>query len=628
MSEKKNQNGVRFPLNREQQEAVNADPAHPCLVIAGPGAGKTAVIAARCRFLAENARIPPAEILVLTFTRAAASEMQARFRLLTGGAYSGITFGTFHAVLYRAVSGKYGFTADNLVKESEKQQILQGILRKIYPDALNDRGISDSLLSGFSALRAGGVLPESSGKAGDGREAQLASLYTAELRRRRKIDYDDILLLAREMLEKDEKVREALRKRYRFILVDEYQDVSPVQREILKLLAAPGNRIFAVGDDDQAIYRFRGASPDIMLCFPKDFPGTGIVRLTRNYRSSPEIVDASLRLIRKNRGRYEKALKADTSEHGSVLIRHFPTEREEYRSIAEELRSDLDRGTELSETAILFRTNGAVSACTAVLLSAGVPFISRDRVQNPFSHFAAEPVFAILNYVMGDHSRGNFLKFMNIPPRYIRRSDLPEPAVELPALQKRYETDPERGFMVGKTDRLMQELSLLSRLSIPYAMVNYIRKGMGLDEYFRDYAEDRGLSADEIFSALDFVQNSSREFRTIPDWYRDIARFEKELSEKSEDTDPKGHVILSTIHRIKGLEYSRVIVTDVCEQSIPHGKAETEQEVSEERRLLYVAMTRAKRELRLYVPAGIAGRRREESRFLSEIRGEGVRESR
>ncbi len=630
MSENPNYLKAKLRLNREQQEAVSSDPARPCLVIAGPGAGKTAVIAARCRFLIENAGVLPAEILVLTFTRAAAFEMQERFRLLSDGAHPGVVFGTFHAVLYRAVSKKYGFSAESLVKEGEKQQILQGILRKIYPDARNDSNMTETLLSGFSLIRSGGNLPErgSSGKEQDSREAVLASMYTAELRKRRKIDYDDILLLAREMLSEDEKIRTELRERYRYILVDEYQDVSPVQAEILKHLAGPKNRIFAVGDDDQAIYRFRGASPGVMLHFPQEFPGCRIVRLTRNYRSVPEIVNASLRLISKNRGRYEKALRAERAAHGTVLLRHFRSEREEYRMIAEELRADLERGEELSETALLFRTNAAVSGCTAALLACGVPFISRDRVQNPFSHFSAETVFAVLNYVSGDHSRANFLKFMNCPPRYIRRSDLPEPIVELPKLREWYLKDPERAFMAGKTERLMQELSLLSRLSIPYAMVNYIRKGMGLDEYYRDYAEDRDLPADEIFSTLDFVQDSSREFRTLPDWFRYIARYEKELAERAADTDPRGHVILSTIHRAKGLEYSRVIIADVCEQSIPHGKAETEQELSEERRLLYVAMTRAKTELRLYIPAGVAGRRREESRFLREIRGEGVAEIR
>ena len=612
-----------FRLNREQQEAVSQDPSRPCLVIAGPGAGKTAVIAARCRYLIESAGIKPSEILVLTFTRAAAFEMQERFRLLTKDAHPGVFFGTFHAVLYRSVSKRYGFSAENLVRENEKQQILQEILRKMYPDALKDSNVTETLLSGFSAIWSGGtpVAAGSGGQQGDSREAQIAALYTAELRKRRKIDYDDILLLAREMLRNDADVRTELREKYRYILVDEYQDVSPVQAEILKLLAAPSNRIFAVGDDDQAIYRFRGASPDIMLHFPKEYPGTRIVRLTRNYRSCPEIVQSSLQLIGHNRDRYQKALRAETKTPGSVSVRRFESERDEYRTIAEELRTDLDQGMELSETAVLFRTNAAISACTAALLSAGVPFLSRDRVQNPFSHYAAEPVFAILNYALGDHSRANFLKFMNCPPRYFRRADLPGTTVELPELLDFYRKDPERSFMAAKTERLMQELALLSQLSIPFAMINYIRKGMGIDEYFQNYAEDRGLYAEEISATLDFVQDSAREFRTVPEWYRYIARFEKELSVKEADTDVRGHVILSTIHRAKGLEFSRVIVTDVCEQNIPHQKAETEAELSEERRLLYVAMTRAKTDLRLYVPARISGRRREESRFLREIRG-------
>ncbi len=615
--------GFSGKLNKAQLQAVTEDPLRPCLVIAGPGSGKTAVIAARCRFLVEEANVPPSSVLVLTFTRAAASEMQERFRKETGGKYPDLTFGTFHSVFYRAVSRKYGLTTDNLVKEGEKQKILQELMRKYCPEAAADSMVMESLLSGFSKIRCG--MEEK--KMPEQKEMKLVRLYTNELRRLRKLDYDDILLLTREMLQTESGTRKALQEKYRYILVDEYQDVSPVQADICRLMAAPSNRIFAVGDDDQAIYRFRGASPDIMLRFGREFPGCSTVRLNVNYRSSPEIVKASLRLISHNKDRYQKSLQAASGEGKPVVIRHFSSEKEEYRRISEMLRNDLEEGRELSETAVLFRTNAAISAFSAALLFSGVPFVFRDKVQNPFHHYAADTLFSVINYALGDHRRANFLKFMNCPVRYFRRSDLPDETVELDNLKEFYRQDTSRSWMTEKVDMLSRELSLLLRISVPYAMVNYIRRGMGLDEYYAEAAKRRDAGASEIPEVLDFVQDSARGFRTVSEWYRFIAAFSKELLEKREDDDLKGRVVLSTIHRAKGLEYERIIITDVCEQNLPHTKAESEEELSEERRLFYVAMTRAKTELLVCVPRSIAGRRREESRFLNEIRGSGVLES-
>ncbi len=625
--EKKTRSMSEVQLNQEQLQAVEASPDRPCLVIAGPGAGKTAVIAARCRYLIEEAGVKPAEILVLTFTRAAAFEMQERFRLLTDGAHPGVNFGTFHSVFYRAVSEKYGFTAENLIKESEKQQILQEILKKHYPEAAKDSSVMEALLAGFSAIRAGREARKEENADGS-REEKLERLYSMELKRRRKLDYDDILLLTRSMLREDAGVRARLKKRYQVLLIDEYQDVSPVQAEICRYLAAPENRIFAVGDDDQSIYRFRGASPDIMLRFPKDYPGSRIVKLVMNYRSSPEIVDSSLKLISRNEKRYRKTLRSGGPKEGQVLIRHFSSEKEEYRQIAEEMKAAIEAGEELSDTAVLFRTNAAISACSAGLLAAGVPFVSRDRVQDPFRHFAAETVFAVLNFMSGDRSRANFLKFMNCPVRYIRRQDLRAPYVDLGALREQYRRDESRSWMTEKIDLLSNQLSLLSRLQIPYAMVNYIRRGMGLDEHYRDYCLEHGLPDAEIMGTLDFVQDSARDFRDLGDWYRYIQRFSKELAEKPEEQQVKGRLVLSTIHQAKGLEYQRVYVADVCEQNIPHAKSGEEEEIAEERRLFYVALTRAKKDLRLYVPGSMAGRRREESRFLKEIRSDFVKEIR
>ena len=550
MDRKSTETGM-LSLNREQRKAVSADPEKPCLVIAGPGSGKTAVIAARCRFLIEETGCRPQDILVLTFTRAAAAEMQNRFRLLTGGKYGGVTFGTFHAVFFRSIAKRYGLTRENLVGEDEKRRLLQEILFRLFPEAAGDGNLAEALLTDFSLLRSAEGGPESRPTAeGEGiraaagnhlpqalpPEEAIRREYLAELRKRRKIDYDDILFLAREMLLEEEKdVR-----RFRFILADEFQDLSPVQYDILRLLAGTEGRIFAVGDDDQAIYRFRGASPDLMLRFPKDYPDCTLVRLGLNYRSAPEIVTAASRLISHNQNRFRKTLRAASNEQGSVLLKHFPTDREAYRALAEELRACLFSGEELSETAVLFRTNSAISACSDLLTSAGIPFITCDKVPNPFRHFAVQPVFACINFAMGDLSRGNFLRFMNVPPRYIRRSDLQSSTVSTEALKALYRRDEARKWMAERIEFFESQIALLGRLGLPYAMVNYIRKGMETDEYWKEETKNRSLDIARIFEALDFVQDSAREFRTVREWYSHIAAFTREIEDRRKDTDPKG----------------------------------------------------------------------------------------
>ena len=616
-------------FNREQNQAVRCDPDRPCLVIAGPGAGKTAVIAGRCRYLLQEAGAAPGSILVLTFTRAAAQEMRTRF-IGSGSGPGDASFGTFHSVFFREIAGKYGLSSGNLVGESEKSRLIQSILLQLYPECAEDRILSEALQKFvLSGGREGENSPSVQALPGGFDPEAVYRKYREALRKSGKIDYDDILILTLEMLRTDEAALRRLKKQWKYLLVDEFQDVSPIQYEIVKALAGPENRVFAVGDDDQSIYGFRGAGPGLMLRFPKDFPESQTMKLRVNYRSSPEIVRASLRLISHNRARYEKDLRAHTEEKGNVEIRHFPTEKDAYEYAASALLRKSREKEELSESAVLFRTNAAISVCSSVFLDRGVPFILRDRVPNPYRHFSAVPLFALLNFSSGDERRENFLRFMNCPPRYIRRADLRSPRVQLSELEKMYLEDEDRSWMAERIRYLKYQIGLLQRLRLPYAMINYIRKGMELDEYFRDYALERGMDAEEIMKALDFIQDSSREYRTLSDWYAYIAAYTKALETKRDrEESPKGKSLLSTIHGVKGLEFREVCVMDVTERSIPHEKAASPEELQEERRLLYVAMTRAKRKLSLFVPKSISGRKNEESRFLQEIRGSGVSEFR
>ena len=609
----------------ETQAAAALHPEGPAMVLAGPGAGKTAVITARVLALTKKYKVDPQEILVITFTRAAAMEMEARYREMAGA--DGVTFGTFHSVFFRMLRTHHHYEASDILRENSRLRILEEIVQRMYPDVPCELGFLQELLSEISRVK-NNETDLTTYKSGNGRVnfQTVLSRYDETVRRSRKLDFDDMLVLTKRLLLTEPEVLREYRKKYRYLMVDEFQDINRLQYDIVRLLAEPRKNLFIVGDDDQSIYEFRGADPKIMLNFPKDFPGTRIYRLDVNYRSAPEIVQASGRLIRQNHDRYEKKLRPARKAAGTIQWTRVKSEREECSAVLEQIRTVHASGIPYDEVAVLFRTNNGTAAILGALAAEGIPFYTRDRIPNLFRHFAVKPLFSLLNFSEGNTSRKNFLNFMNCPVRYFRREDLTEENVDLSTLKKAYEKDPVRRFMAEKTDDLIFELSLLKRMRTPFAKINYYRRGMGYDQYLKDMAAEKGLNADELLQVMDEVQDSARDFDTVDEWYDYIAVYTRKLEEEQTRTNEyqKDRVAVATYHAAKGLEYHTVILPDLNERIIPHEKAMASGSLEEERRLFYVAVTRAEKNLRLFSVEEMYGKKTEVSRFVKELRLQGA----
>ena len=613
-------------LDPDQKEAA----AHfrgPCMVLSGPGSGKTTVITRRVRTLVEEYEVPPDQILVVTFTRAAAEEMKNRFLRLVSAEKTAVLFGTFHSVFYMILRAESFPEVLTVVEGRERMEILREALREADPEAEPDQDYLRALSAEISRIKNTGDVPAGNGP-GNGRIdlRRLYEAYNASLRRRSAMDYDDMLLRTRELFHKRPEVLRTWRERFRFILIDEFQDVNRVQYEIVKMLMPSGEGLFVVGDDDQSIYGFRGARPGIMLDFPKDFPDTRMILLGVNYRSAPAIVAASLSLADHNRERYRKKLKsADASAgksrgKGIVDIRRFETVPEECDAIAELVLRRMSEGLPPHEMAVLSRTAFGAEAIIQKCIERGIPFISKDKVPNLFAHFAVRPVFACLNWAAGNRSRANLLRFAFSPPRGLRREDLPKENVDLNAIYEELSANPETRWRAERVAFFRYQTELLSRLKLPYAMINYFRKGMGYDDYISGQAEKKGMDPKGILAVLDWVQESARNYRRVPDFYAFVAKYVRKLEEKARGEDPRDRLVISTLHGAKGLEYTEVFIPDLCEQILPHEKALTREAVEEERRMLYVGMTRAKETLHLFTVRERFGRTMQESRFLKEIR--------
>jgi len=604
-------------FNEKQKSAILHD-AGPCLVLAGPGSGKTTVITERAVRLVREKIVPPENLLVITFTRAAAEEMQSRFRKLLNSEDARVVFGTFHSVFYNMLrrAGHASGRAE-VLREGEKLTILEEIFREHFREAEADSEYIRGLLSDISrAKNTGSELPESPTDRVPVR--RVLDLYEEKKRNSGKIDFDDMLLLTKKLLVSSPETLRFWQERFRYIMVDEFQDINRVQYDIVRMLAAPENNLFAVGDDDQSIYAFRGAGPEIMLGFPKDYRGTRQILLDTNYRSRPEIVKVSLELIGHNRSRYRKKLIAASGERGTVERLRFRDEAEEGGGIAAEVGELIASGMPPEEIAVLTRTNQGAAPILSAFTRAKIPFVTRDRTENFYRHFICRPVFAVLNWTQGNHTRGNFLRFMNCPVRYIRREDLTGENVDLAELERRYRRDPERIYMADSTKFLAYQLELLARLKTPYAMVNYIRTYMEFDRHVTVYSKEKGLEAADLFAVLDELLGESRPFKTVQEWYDHIAVYSRELETAGSRRERRNCVAVSTLHSSKGLQYRAVFIPSVNEKVIPHEKSMTPDGIEEERRMFYVGMTRAAERLYLSSVSERYGKRMEDSRFLKE----------
>ena len=591
----------------------------PMMVLAGPGSGKTTVITHRVQYLTKEYGIDPGDILVITFTRAAAEEMRERYEALTGGG-SRVTFGTFHSIFFRILKLAYRYTADNIVREEQQMQFVRELAQAGGLEPEDENEFAASILSEISSVKGERIALEHyySKNCPDAVFRQLYAGYEEKMRRAGLIDFDDMMVLCLELFTERKDILSAWQRRYRYILIDEFQDINRLQYEIVRMLAKPEDNLFIVGDDDQSIYRFRGAKPEIMLGFERDYPGAGRILLDVNYRSTEEIVAPALRLIGENQKRFSKAIHT-TGRHGkNVITKLWQEPGEENLAIAREIQLYLQSGVRPGDIAVLYRTNAGPRFLMEKLMEYNLPFRTRDTVPNLYEHWISRNILTYIRIAMGSRAREDILQVINRPKRYISRDAMPDETVSFEKMKAFYA---EKDWIAERIESLEGDLRAIARMS-PLAAVNYIRQGMGYDEYLIEYAAFRRMRPEELLETADELKESAAGFKTFDEWFAHIDAYKEELlrqaAQRRTETDA---ITLATMHSAKGLEFPIVYILDANEGITPHSRAMLDEDMEEERRLFYVAMTRAKTRLHVYAVRERYHKKAEVSRFVWEYLG-------
>lgn len=589
----------------------------PLLVLAGPGSGKTTVVTRRVQYLTEDCGVSPSSILVITFTKAAASEMKERYLRLTGESHTTASFGTFHAVFFGILKLAYGFTAGNILREEVRYRYLKECVDRLRLELDDEKEFLAGVSAEISLLKNERIALEHYFSKNCSEEIfhKIYEEYEKKKRDARLLDFDDMLTYTWELLSKRPDILSAWQNKYRYILVDEFQDINQLQYDILKMLALPQNNLFIVGDDDQSIYRFRGAKPEIMLNFRRDYPDAGQVLLNDNFRSTRQIVETAGNVIRHNQARFAKEITARGGDGSPVRLLEFKDQQQECLYILKEISRAREQGEALSQTAVIYRTNTQPRLLVQKLMEFNVPFRVRDQMPNLFEHWIARDLFCYIRLAMGSGLRKDLLPVLNRPKRYLNRECLNDEKISWEHMLAYYE---DKSYVCERIEKLMQDLKMLGRMG-PFAAVSYIRYVVGYDEYLKEYAQFRRMNEVELLDVLNELQESARACKTYEDWFAYIEKYRSEMDQmRRRQQEVKDGVQLVTMHSSKGLEYERVFILDAAEGITPYKKAVLDADIEEERRMFYVAMTRAKKELTICYSKKQFSHDTEPSRFLSE----------
>ena len=608
-------------LNEAQREAVTHGEG-PLLVLAGPGSGKTLTITQRIFYLLSVKKVPPERILVITFTREAAKSMQKRF---LGNCRGGcpVSFGTFHSFFYHILRESHIINQHRLLTLQDKKKLLLPILKKYRAqEALpgkeeeNLREWEETAVKLLAAISYYKNTQDQEravkGLSSCWKEGFEAVCREYEIARQRSggLDFDDMLYLCLWHLSRDRELQAYWRKRFFHILIDEFQDINPVQYEIVKLLSGNVCSIFAVGDDDQSIYGFRGSSPACLKRFALEY-GAKQLLLDINYRSREEIVKASLLVIGENRERFSKMLRADPArkdpaEEKIVCIYACESTCRQYEAVTGALLEKQNQET----LAVLFRTNFRMQRFALYLKKEGIPYEMKEKTQNPYSHFIVRDLTSFMKIAEGTGKREDWLRVWNIVEPWEGRDILEENAE---SFEKR-------------EGRILLEKIRKGKNFPPGLFIRYISKALGYEKHLRKKSADNGEIFEEWLEMLEWAGEDAESCKSMAQWMRRQTEWgEAFLPDKKEppaffsEKRERSRISLMTIHASKGLEFDCVCLPDCNENVFPHGRMPDGEDCEEERRIFYVAMTRARKSLELFFVTGTKERPRQPSRFLTPL---------
>lgn len=621
-------NTIINKLNESQMEAVRHIEG-PCMVLAGPGSGKTRVITYRIENMVLNNNINPRRILAVSFTKASSIEMKNRALSLNNDPrMAKVTYGTFHSLFFRILRYFGGYSSESILDEKSKRIAIKGIMKGLNVENGEDDEIVNQVINEISYVKNELMdnIDFTSEILTKDEFTKVYNLYEEYKGQINKIDFDDMLIKTYYLLQNNKTVLDAVRKAYKYVLVDEFQDINKAQFEVLKLISNPENNIFVVGDEDQSIYGFRGARPDFLLEFQTYFKGAKKIVLDINYRSKSEIIDTANRLIEKNTNRHEKVIKCTQGEGGSVnYISPHDSEEEAVfigKEILEEIKKDY---VEYSDFAVIYRTNIQSRALVDVFMDMRIPFIVKDSVITIYDHWTSQDILAYLRIGMNLKSNKDWARIINKPFRYISRENINMVKDEedfVNALINKCDLHPKQ---IKTINDLEIDLSYLKTLN-PKNAISYIRTSLDYDRYILDYCANRKIKTNGIIEILNELESSASNFTTIDEYLSHIDRVKAELSENKKSTHSDG-VIFTTMHSSKGLEFKNVYIIGVNEGTVPHEKSyyvEDEKikndQIEEERRLFYVGITRAQERLCISSTLNKYGKKVQKSTFIDDIK--------
>ena len=620
--------GVCMNLSKEQKKAV-FHVKGPALVLAVPGAGKTTVLIHRTANLILNHKVSAERILSITFSRAAARDMENRYKNLYGDISNiPVHFSTIHSFSYSLIR-EYAFKNKIryiLIEDQKKDLNKFNLLKSIY-FSINKSHITEekleTLLNSIGYIKNMLISPEeflANNKIDIKNFQHIFKTYEDYKRVNKLLDFDDMLTLALDILNRDKAILEKYRNKYDYIQVDEGQDTSKVQLEIIRTIAYPKNNLFIVADDDQSIYSFRGAYPKALLEFNKTYKDGKIFFMERNYRSSKNIVAVCNKFIKKNKLRYNKDIFTENPFYRPISIVRVASMLKQYEFIVEELK----KHGEYEDTAILYRNNISSIGIIEYLERNNIPFYIKDTKLKFFNHWLIEDimdffllakdntridVFENIYYKMDGFISKKQLHY--VKANY-RSQSVFDALLDIPGINEFY----RKNFLDLKLN-----FKKLSKMK-PYDGICHIEKALGYEDYLKENSIKFGYVFDSLENLLAYLKIIAKPLNSIDDLLLRLKYLNHLLSKSNK---AKKGVTLSTIHSAKGLEFDRVYMIDLIDGEFPTATSIDEfnrgriQMLEEERRLFYVGMTRAKRCLTLITLDSKNNKKVKPSMFLTEL---------
>ncbi|MFD3156390.1 ATP-dependent helicase [Haloimpatiens sp. FM7330] len=605
-------------LDKYQSEAVYTNNRNS-LVVAAPGSGKTTVIINRVFHLIKDKNISYKNIIVITFTKAAALSMKRRYKsMITNNKninYSYIPFfGTFHGLFYKILKNHHNNI--NIIDSNVTYRIITNVLRN-YLDEVSEEKVREVINTISLFKTSTESMIEFEPNIDKDIFKHCYEIYEGYKKEKYLLDFDDLQIKCKELFLKNSKILNGYRKLFKYILVDEFQDCDSIQIDMLKLLNE-NNSIFAVGDEDQCIYGFRGAKPECMVDFDKNFKEGKKIYLRMNYRNPSNIVHLSSNLIKNNKLRNDKEIEPHKQKTTKINILNNFDENMQAEKISltiQKLKSV--SGYKYNNNAILYRTNIESRSLIDEFIRKKIPFRLLDKKYNFFEHFICRDIIAYLKLSIDASDKESFLKIINKPFRYISKVNIEKirnNVIKEDCFEKLKSLENIPVFMIKNIDRLQKDINYLNKISLQSA-IGYILMNIGYHDYLKEYSKKFKIQISELEDIVEEFKESCTEYNNIIPFLVHVEEVKKSINNNKKDNDDC--IILSTIHGVKGMEFKNIFIVNCNEGIIPHENS-LENNIEEERRLFYVAITRTIDNIWFSYSNTVKGKAKKLSRFIRE----------